>query len=55
MFEHTERCNDREFFRRVLPDLTSGKKVIVQNKFSVKNATSTLIRYVAYNSIDSLI
>jgi len=52
VIEYTERStNEREFLRTISPLLTLGKKIVVQNKFSVENFKSTIIRYVAFNSI----
>ena len=51
VYDHTDRPNsEREFIKRIFLSVSSGKKIIVQNKYFVDNITSILIRYVAYNS-----
>jgi hypothetical protein len=48
----TDKPNlEREWFRKIIPTLSQGKKIVVQNKNKVENATFNLIRFVAFNSI----
>lgn len=42
---------EREFFKKILISLSSGKKVVVQNKYAMEGVHSTLVRYVVLNSI----
>jgi ubiquitin carboxyl-terminal hydrolase 34 len=43
--------NEREWFRRIIASLESGKKVTTYNKYEIEGATKTLIRFIAFNSI----
>lgn len=56
VYDVSERMsNEREFLKRIIPSLTANKKVVIQDKFHVENVTSTMIRYVIFNSKKLLI
>jgi hypothetical protein len=51
VFEIQDRPNrDKELIKRILPYLSMGKKIIIQNPKYIENPTSLLVRYVVYNS-----
>ena len=42
--------SEREFFKKVVSNFTTYNKIIVENKYSVQNASSVLKRFIVFNS-----
>ena len=51
VLDYTDRLmNEKEFLKRIVGPNQNSKKIVIQNKYFVENAFSSLIRYVAVSS-----